>query len=158
MGPRGFPGEIGISQAITIDGTQTVEPNEPAEVQDDFESNIHHLTFYILKGETGPQGAKGDPNGVGAYGERYSDSNQRFKITAGTDTIIPLEKTGPAIFTEYDSSYAIEIRKWCLYQINYFFNAATSVDTNYVVSIKASGTKLPGSQIKAKEKQILLVV
>ena len=70
------------------------------------------------KGETGPQGiqgAKGDPNGVGAYGVRYSDSTQRFKITAGTDIIIPLEKTGPAIFTEYDSSYAIEIRKWGLY-------------------------------------------
>ena len=155
IGPRGFPGEIGISQAITIDGTQTVEPNEPAEVQDDFESNIHHLTFYIPKGETGPQGiqgAKGDPNGVGAYGERYSDSTQRFKITAGTDIIIPLEKTGPAIFTEYDSSYAIEIRKWGLYQINYFLNAATSVDTNYVVSIKASGTKLPGSPIKGEGK------
>lgn len=66
QGPRGFPGEIGISQAITIDGTETVEANEEAEVQDDFESNIHHLTFYIPKGEkgdvgpTGPIGPKGD--------------------------------------------------------------------------------------------------
>lgn len=49
IGPRGLPGEIGISQAITIDGTETIEPNELAEVQDDFESNIHHLTFYIPK-------------------------------------------------------------------------------------------------------------
>ena len=43
-GPRGFPGEIGIS------GTETVEPNEEAQVQDDFDRNIHHLTFYIPKG------------------------------------------------------------------------------------------------------------
>lgn len=31
-------------------------------------------------------------------------------------------------------------------------NSATSVDTNYVVSIKASGTKLPGSPIKGEGK------
>ena len=49
-GPRGFPGEIGISEVITIDGTETVEPNEEAQVQDDFDRNIHHLTFYIPKG------------------------------------------------------------------------------------------------------------
>lgn len=158
IGPRGLPGEIGISQAITIDGTETIEPNEPAEVQDDFESNIHHLTFYIPKGERGLQGpqgiqgAKGDPNGIGAYGERYSDSSQRFKILANRETIIPLEKTGPAIFTSYDSNYAINIKKLGMYQINYFLNVATSVDTNYVVSIKATGTKLPGSEIKGEGK------
>ena len=49
-GPRGFPGEFGISEVITIDGTETVEPNEEAQVQDDFDRNIHHLTFYIPKG------------------------------------------------------------------------------------------------------------
>lgn len=52
-GPRGFPGEIGISEVITIDGTETVEPNEETQVQDDFDRNIHHLTFYIPKGEKG---------------------------------------------------------------------------------------------------------
>lgn len=56
QGPRGFPGEIGISQVISIDGTETIEPDEPAEVQDDFENNIHHLTFYIPKGEDGIDG------------------------------------------------------------------------------------------------------
>lgn len=158
IGPRGFPGEIGISQAITIDGTETIEPNEPAEVQDDFESNIHHLTFYIPKGERGLQGsqgiqgAKGDPNGIGAYGERYSNSNQRFKLLANTETIIPLETTGPAIFTSYDSTYAIEIKKLGIYQINYFLNAATSVDTNYLISVKATGTKLSGSEMKVESK------
>lgn len=161
QGPRGFPGEIGISQAITIDGTETIEPNELAEVQDDFENNIHHLTFYIPKGEPGLQGprgergipgVKGDPNGVGAYGERYSNTNQRFNIKANTETIIPMEKTGPAIFIEYDTNYAIEIKKLGMYQINYFLSVATSVDVNYVVSIKATGTKLTGSDIKVEGK------
>lgn len=64
QGPQGFPGEIGISEVITIDGTETVEPNEQAEVQDDFDRNIHHLTFYIPKGE------KGDTGEVGPTGPR----------------------------------------------------------------------------------------
>lgn len=133
QGPRGFPGETGISQVITIDGTETIEPNELAEVQDDFESNVHHLTFYIPKGEAGLQGPRGEqgiPGTKGEYGEGYSNSNQRISIKANTETIIPLEETGPAIFIEYDTNYAIEIRKFSMYQINYFLSIATSTDTN----------------------------
>lgn len=53
IGPRGLPGEIGISEHISIDGAITVEANEDAEVLDDFENNVHHLTFYIPKGNDG---------------------------------------------------------------------------------------------------------
>lgn len=79
VGPRGLPGEIGISEVITIDGTETVEPDELAEVQDDFDRNIHHLTFYIPKGEKGetgpmgpqgPQGLQGEQGKVGPQGEK----------------------------------------------------------------------------------------
>lgn len=126
-----------------------------AEVQDDFENNVHHLTFYIPKGEAGLQGPRGEqgiPGTKGEYGEGYSNSNQRISIKANTETIIPLEETGPAIFIEYDTNYAIEIRKFGMYQINYFLSIATSTDTNYVVSIKATGNKLPGSDIKVDAK------
>lgn len=74
QGPRGFPGEIGISEVITIDGTETVAYTDEAEVQDDFDRNIHHLTFYIPQGEPGPQGErgpqgeKGDPGPQGDTG------------------------------------------------------------------------------------------
>lgn len=97
---------------------------------------------------SGPQGPKGELNGLGAYGEGYSNSNQSFNVTANTETIVPLEQTG----IEYDSSYAIEIQKYGTYQINYFFGATTSVDTNYTISIKASGIKLPSSEIKVEAK------
>lgn len=95
---------------------------------------------------------RGNPNGVGAYGERYFNSNQRISIKANAEAIIPLEETGPAIFIEYDTNYAIEIRKFGMYQIDYFLSIATSTDTNYVVSIKATGNKLPGSDIKVEGK------
>lgn len=59
-GPRGFPGEIGISERISIDLTETSQPGENAQVLDDFENNVHHLTFYIPQGIPGPKGDKGD--------------------------------------------------------------------------------------------------
>lgn len=67
-GPRGFPGEIGISEVITIDGTETVEPDEEAQVQDDFDRNIHHLTFYIPRGQKGDKGEKGEQGDAGPSG------------------------------------------------------------------------------------------
>lgn len=160
-GPRGLPGEIGISEHISIDGVETVTTQEDAQVIDDFESNIHHLTFYLPKGEKGEkgeqgdpgiQGPKGEPNGLGAYGERYSSSTEMFEIQPNVETIIPLERTGPAIFTSYNSSYAIEIVRHGTYLINFFLNIATSTDVNYTITVKASGTRLPGSQIKVSSK------
>ena len=64
IGPQGFPGEIGISEVITIDGTETISSDEDAEVQDDKIGTVHHLTFYIPqgpKGDAGPQGPQGLP-------------------------------------------------------------------------------------------------
>lgn len=121
VGPTGPRGPQGIQGPAGIAGTQ---------------------------GVTGPTGPRGEPNGIGAYAERHSISNQRFNISANREIIIPLEATGPAIFAEYNSSYAIIIKKYVTYQINYFLNVATSVDANYTISIKASGTKLPYSEIR----------
>ncbi len=155
QGPRGLPGEIGRSEGISIDGTETISPGDDAQVLDDFENLVHHLTFYIPKGEKGEQGLrgpKGDPNGIEAYGTRYSNSTQRFTVTANTDTIIPLEETGPAVFAIYNSSYAIGIIRYGTYRIDYFLNITSSVDTNYTVTLKVSGTKMLASDIKGQAK------
>ena len=138
IGPRGLPGEIGISQAITIDETETIEPNELAEVQDDFESNIHHLTFYIPKGE---KGEKGDQGEVGpapdiAYGERYLDLEQELVLTAGQDTLVPLNLGGPAFFTYFDTENTIEIKQDGFYLISYFFSASPSDDCKITAMVK----------------------
>ena len=69
IGPRGLPGEIGISEVIVIGETETVEHDSPAEVQDDFERNIHHLTFYIPQGKPGERGEKGEQGDKGATGD-----------------------------------------------------------------------------------------
>lgn len=64
IGPQGFPREIGISEVITIDGTETISSDEDAEVQDDKIGTVHHLTFYIPQGpkeDAGPQGPQGLP-------------------------------------------------------------------------------------------------
>lgn len=158
IGPRGLPGEIGRSEVITIDATITTDENEEAQVQDDKEGLIHHLTFYIPQGKKGEQGLpgiqgpKGDAFGVNAYGERYSNTNQQFHILANNDTIIPLEQTGPSLSTTYDSSYTIEVNKSGLYLVSYFLNVAPSIDVNYIVSIETMGVKVPSSSIKVEGK------
>ncbi len=71
-GPMGRPGEIGRSEIITIDATETVNSDQEAAVQDDKDGLIHHLTFYIprgLTGERGPQGEKGETGLQGPKGE-----------------------------------------------------------------------------------------
>lgn len=71
---------------------------------------------------------------------------------AGMDTIIPLEQIGTAFFTSYDTTYAIDIKKQGAYQINYFFNVATSTDANFTIFFKATNIKLPATDIKCQAK------
>ncbi len=100
-GPRGLPGEIGRAEGITIDGAETVSSNEEAQVLDDFELNIHHLTFYIPQGIQGVQGEKGDtPLILAGTTTQVSDTeparvDDRYESdTHFLDFTIPQGKTG----------------------------------------------------------------
>lgn len=155
IGPRGLPGEIGISEVITIDGTETVEPDEQAEVQDDFDRNIHHLTFYIPKGEKGEKGEKGDigptgPTGTSAtvsYAERYLDNMQELNLMANTDTTVPLNEIGPALFANYDTENAIDIKRQGFYLISYYFSGTVKNDCTLKLSVKYNDLLLPAGNI-----------
>lgn len=149
IGPRGLPGEIGISEVITIDGTETVESDEPAEVQDDFDRNIHHLTFYIPRGEKGETGAPGPTAELPkiSYAGRYLNIKQDLNLTTDVDTIVPLNSVESALFVSYDTEYAIDIKESAFYQINYFFSAISKEDVSLVVSVKYNDLLLPASNI-----------
>ena len=71
MGPRGLPGEIGRTEHIAIDETETLEPGEEAQVMDTFEDWVHHLTFQIPKGEQGIQGPRGIQGPAGPPGTNF---------------------------------------------------------------------------------------
>lgn len=150
-GPRGFPGEIGISQAITVDGTETVSSDEDAMVQDDFENNVHHLTFYIPKGEkgdTGPRGPAGAPPSV-SYGEKYSDELTDLEVTS-VDKIVPLKNNGPGFNMSYTTENAIDITVGAVYLISYFFSATPKASCTLTVSVKDNDLLLPASRLKAQ--------
>ena len=68
IGPQGLPGEVGASETIIIEKTQTVEPDQPANVLDDKQANAHHLTFFIPKGERGEKGIAGEKGVAGEKG------------------------------------------------------------------------------------------
>lgn len=80
-------------------------------------------------------------------------------MTNGVDTIIPLETTGQAIFTEYDTNYAIHIQKYGVYKIDYFFNDAFDRDTTFILAAEIDGSKVISGDVKGfgKANEIISV-
>lgn len=124
-GPIGLPGEKGISEIIIIDKTETVEPDEPAKIQDDFNDNTHHLTFYIPKGE---KGEKGDQGNVGPAGPTGSLGPTSYDVIAFVSypntTVAGIALTGasriiPGITNKIsmEGSNSIKINQSGLYEI-----------------------------------------
>lgn len=110
------------------------------------------------KGETwerGPKGDKGDigPQGPAApieivsYAERYLAKEQELQLSANVDSIVPLNETGPALFAEYTSENAIDIKENGFYEIGYFFSANSKDNTNLYLSVKYNDLLLPASNI-----------
>ena len=174
IGPRGLPGEIGRTEHIAIDETETLEPGEPAEVMDTFENWVHHLSFFIpkgLKGDIGPQGQQGPqgiqgpqgltgPQGIegptgpqgpagkefiSAYGIRYSMTDTQISLTQGTDTVIPLPETGTALFTEYPDNTSIKIKETGVYLVSYSLCCATNEECSITTSVRANGLLQPAT-------------
>ena len=103
QGPRGFPGEIGISPIITIDSTETVEPDQPAEVQEDLDGNIHHLTFYIPKGQKGDKGETGEQGEKGEQGIQGVQGAQGVQGEKGATGATGTFETSSAFIISYNN-------------------------------------------------------
>ena len=153
MGPRGLPGEIGRTEHIAIDETETLEPGEPAQVMDTFENWVHHLAFLIPKGakgdvgERGPQGPAGPPGTefVSSYGIRYSMTDTQLTLPQGTDTIIPLPEKGTAFLTEYPDNNSIKIKESGVYLVSYLLCGATNEECSITMSVKANDVLQPAT-------------
>ncbi len=155
VGPRGLPGEIGRTEHISVDETETLEPGEAAQVMDTFENWVHHLSFFIPKGEKGDTGEKGDigpqgPTGtsfVSAYGMRYQMTNTQIALPINTDTVIPLPEKGTAFFTEYPEDNSIKIKENGVYLVSYLLSGATNEDCSLTTSVRANDLLQPATNI-----------
>lgn len=150
VGPRGLPGEIGRTEHIAIDETQTLEPGEEATVMDTFENWVHHLAFSIPKGDTGPTGPQGPagPPGtefVSSYGIRYSMTDTQITLPQGTDTVIPLPEKGTAFLTEYPDGNSIKIKESGVYLISYLLCGATNEECSITMSVRANDILQPAT-------------
>ena len=153
MGPRGLPGEIGRTEHIAIDETETLEPGEAAQVTDTFENWVHHLAFSIPKGdkgdagERGPQGPAGPPGTefVSSYGIRYSMIDTQLNLPQGTDTIIPLPEKGTAFLTEYPDGNSIKIKESGVYLVSCLLCGATNEECSITMSVRANNILQPAT-------------
>ena len=156
IGPRGLPGEIGRTEHIAIDETETIEPGEQAEVMDTFENWVHHLAFFIPKGEkgeqgeTGPRGPQGPAGPPGteftsSYGMRYLMAETQITLPQATDTVIPLPEKGVALFTEYPDNNSIKIKESGVYLVSYTLCGGTNEECSLTMSVKANDLLLPAT-------------
>ena len=153
IGPRGLPGEIGRTEHISIDETETLEPGEPAQVMDTFENWVHHLAFLIPKGEKGdvgergPQGPAGPPGTefVSSYGIRYSMTDTQLTLPQGTDTVIPLPEKGVSFLTEYPDGNSIKIKESGVYLVSYLLCGATNEECSITMSVRANDILQPAT-------------
>lgn len=124
-GDIGPVGETGIGHEIIIDETKTINPDEPAKVQDEFDNNTHYLTFYIPKGE---KGEKGDQGSVGPAGPTGSLGPTSYDVVAFVSypntTVAGIALTGasriiPGITNKIsmEGSNSIKINQSGLYEI-----------------------------------------
>lgn len=152
-GPRGLPGELGRTEHIAIDETETLEPGEPATVMDTFENWVHHLAFSIPKGEKGdvgekgPQGPAGPPGKefISSYGIRYSMSDTQINLPQATDTVIPLPEKGVAFLTEYPDDNSIKIKENGVYLVSYLLCGATNEECSLTMSVRANNILQPAT-------------
>ena len=152
-GPRGLPGEIGRTEHIAIDETETLEPGEPATVMDTFENWVHHLAFSIPKGEKGdvgekgPQGPAGPPGKefISSYGIRYSMSDTQINLPQATDTVIPLPEKGTAFLAEYPDDNSIKIKENGVYLVSYLLCGATNEECSLTMSVRANNILQPAT-------------
>lgn len=149
IGPRGLPGEIGITEHISIGETETLEPGNPAEVLDTFENPVHHLTFYIPKGEKGDIGPKGEAGSsfISAYALRYAQKEVQISLKAGEDNIITLEETGPALFAEYEGEDKIKAKEPGFYLVSFFFSGASNEDCFLTTSVRVGSLLQPATNV-----------
>ncbi len=168
-GPRGLPGEIGRAEHISIDETTTVEADEEAQVLDDFENLVHHLSFYIPKGKQGPRGIAGPVGPAGlegekgptgptgpafssAYAMRFLNQQQQLQIPQNQEVIIPFNEQGSAFNAEYVTN-GIKVKETGFYLINYYLSAAPQDDATITLKVEANNLIVAGSQISAEWTQ-----
>ncbi len=152
MGPRGLPGEIGRTEHIAIDETETLEPGEEAQVMDTFEDWVHHLTFQIPKKEnkeskvheeSRPSRTTRNQFCISIWNKICHDGYPNY-FRAGYRYHYSISGNRSITFTEYTNN-GVKIKESGVYLISYLLCGATSEECSLTMSIKANDILQPAS-------------
>ena len=146
-GPRGLPGEIGKSEKISIDITETVEPDEDAQVLDTFEDYVHHLSFYIPRGKQGPKGEKGEQGVAGPPG-----STNNINVTLFNPNNQDISNSRPLTFGQTLTNNGITTNETSVfipangtYVISFSMNNGSSAAAGDCVGVYKNSSLIPGT-------------
>lgn len=124
-GEQGEKGDTGESEHVNIKEVVTVDDSKSADIIDNFENNVHNLTFYIPKGEKGEQGVQGDkgetgergPSGESMYNTiafaSFMDTTEAKVMSLGNTRIMP----GNSSIIEITNGTDIKVKKTSAFEI-----------------------------------------
>ncbi len=175
-GEPGPKGEDGKSEQIEIAETITLDAGMDAEVEDDFDGELHSLTFSIPKGEkgdpgprgeqglqgnTGPagpagaDGAKGDagPKGdtgdanLSAYASIYEDKGNSYTLTGDRANQVELSIKGENKNMDTSFTNTIRAKEEGVFKVDYYFIAKSSIKAVITLELRKESVSIPASKL-----------
>lgn len=172
-GEPGPKGDSGISEQIEVAETITLDAGMDAEVEDEFEGNVHYLTFSIPKGEKGDPGQKGEqgvqgnpgpagPTGpagadgakgdagdanLSAYANLYENNANSYNLTADVTNQVELSVKGTSKNMDTSFTNTVAIKEEGVFKVDYFFVAKSSTAGVISLELRKDNTTMAGTKI-----------
>ncbi len=172
-GAPGPKGEDGKSEQIEIAETKTLDAGMDAVVEDDFDGEVHSLTFSIPRGEkgdpgprgeqgiqgnTGPagaDGAKGDAGPKGdtgdadltSYASIYENNANSYTLTGDKANQVQMSIKGEMKNMDTNFTNTIRTKEEGVYKVDYFFIAKSSAKAVITLELRKDSESIAASKL-----------
>lgn len=148
-GVNGAKGEPGQSDKIKIVRIITLDPEEEAQIEDNFDGTTHNLTISLPKGEKGDIGPAGSA-ALESYASLYEDNGNSITLKPNVTNQVELGKHSQNKNVNISFTNAVKIKNEGIYKIDYFYSAVPSDNTEITLSLRKENNPIAGTKIIKK--------
>ena len=148
-GVNGAKGEPGQSDKIKIVRIITLDPEEEAQIEDNFDGATHNLTISLPKGEKGDIGPAGSA-ALESYASLYEDNGNSITLKPNVTNQVELGKHSQNKNVNISFTNAVKIKNEGIYKIDYFYSAVTSDNAEITLSLRKENNPIEGTKIIRK--------
>ncbi len=148
-GINGAKGEPGQSDKIKIVRIITLQPDQEAQIEDNFDGTTHNLTISLPKGEKGDIGPSGSAI-LDSYASLYEDNGNSITLKPNVTNQVELGKHSQNKNVNISFTNAVKIKNEGIYKIDYFYSAVPSDNTEITLSLRKENNPIEGTKIIKK--------